>query len=159
MRSLLGALVAGDVLLGDAFYATYSLMAELLSRGVDAVFEQHGSRRRSTDFRRGKKLGSKDHLITLTKPKIRPQWMTEAQYESLPNTLTVRELDGGGKVLVTTLLCPKKTSKSDLKALYKRRWNVELDIRNIKTTLGMENAKLQNPANGRKGDVGLSPGL
>ena len=150
LRSLLGTLVAGDVLLGDAFYATYSLMAELLSRGVDAVFEQHGSRRRSTDFRRGKKLGRKDHLITLTKPKIRPQWMTEAQYESLPDTLTVRELDVGGKVLVTTLLCPNKTSKSDLKALYKRRWNVELDIRNIKTTLGMETLSCKTPLMGEK---------
>jgi len=138
LRSLLDTFEAGDVLLGDSFYATSALLAELLSRGVDAVFEQHGSRRRSTDFRRGKKLGSKDHLVTLTKPKVRPQWMVEAQYESLPDTLTVRELDVGGKVLVTTLLGPRTRSKSDLKAPYKRRWNVELDIRNIKTTLGIE---------------------
>lgn len=30
--------------------------------------------------------------------------MVEAQYESLPDTLTVWELDVGGKVLITTLL-------------------------------------------------------
>ena len=72
---MLDTFETGDVLLGDAFYATYALLAELLSRGVDAVFEQHGSRQRSTDFRRGTKLGSKDHLITLIKPKIRPLWM------------------------------------------------------------------------------------
>lgn len=150
LRSLLDTLKTGDVLLGDAFYATYALLAELLSRGVDAVFEQHGSRRRSTDFRRGKKLGRKDHLITLSKPKIRPQWMAVAHYESLPDTLTVRELDVGGKVLVTTLLCPKAVPKSDLKALYKRRWNVELDIRNIKTTLGMETLSCKTPLMGEK---------
>ena len=150
LRSLLDTFETGDVLLGDAFYATYALLAELLSRGVDAVFEQHGSRQRSTDFRRGTKLGSKDHLITLIKPKIRPLWMTVKHYKSLPDTLTVRELDVGGKVLVTTLLCPKTTSKSDLKALYKRRWNVELDIRNIKTTLGMETLSCKTPKMGEK---------
>jgi hypothetical protein len=40
---------------------------------VNALFKQHGARRRSTDFRRDKKLGSRDHLITLEKPKARPQ--------------------------------------------------------------------------------------
>ncbi len=99
---------------------------------------------------RREKLASKDQLITLTKPKIRPQWMTEAQYESLPDTLTVREFDVGGKVLITTLLCPKATFKNDLKALYKRRWNVELDIRNIKTTLGMETLSCKTPHMGEK---------
>jgi hypothetical protein len=79
-----------------------------------------------------------------------PQWMTVAHYESLPDTLTVRELDVGGKVLITTLLCPKAAPKNDLKALYKRRWNVELDIRNIKTTLGMETLSCKTPLMGEK---------
>lgn len=145
LRTLLDTLDAGDVLLGDAFYATYFLLAELCLRDVDAVFQQHGARKRSTDFRRGKNLGSRDHLITLTKPKIRPDWMTAEQYESAPDTLSVRELEVGGKVLVTTLLCPKITPKIALKALYKRRWHVELDIRNIKTTLGMETLSCKTP--------------
>lgn len=124
LRSLLDTFEAGDVILGDAFYATYFLLAELGLRGVDAVFEQQGARQRSTDFRRGRKLGSRDHLITLTKPKIRPPWTTVEQYAAAPQTLTVRELAAGGKVLVTTLCCPKTTPKILLKALYKRRWEV-----------------------------------
>lgn len=150
LRTLLDTLETGDLLLGDAFYATYFLLAELRLRGVDAVFEQHGARQRSTDFRRGKKLGSRDHLITLTKPKIRPEWMTAEQYESAPDTVTVRELEAGGKVLVTTLLCPKTIPKITLKTLYKRRWQVELDIRNIKTTLGMETLSCKTPQMGEK---------
>ena len=62
--------------------------------------------------------------------------MTDAQYASAPETLTVRELATGGKILVTTLLCPKETPKAALKALYRERWHVELDLRHIKTTLG-----------------------
>lgn len=71
--------------------------------------------------------------------------MDQVDYDQVPDTLTVRELHSGGKLLVTTLLCPKQTSKSDLKALYRGRWNVELDLRNIKTTLGMEHLSCKTP--------------
>ncbi|MGP1667310.1 MAG: IS4 family transposase [Rhodanobacter sp.] len=150
LRSMLDTFEADDVILADALYATYFLLAELLLRGVDAVFEQHGARKRSLNFLQGKKLGSRDHLITLTKPKIRPQWMTADQYMSAPDTLTVRELETGGKVLVTTLLCAKTIPKMALKELFKRRWQVGLDIRNIKTTLGMETLSCKTPQMGEK---------
>lgn len=150
LRGLLDTFEAGDILLGDAFYATYFLLAELRSRNVDALFEQHGARRRSTDFRRGTKLGSRDHLITLAKPKARPQWMTAEQYEAAPDTLTVREMEVGGRVLVTTLTCPNITPKTALKELYQRRWQVELDLRNIKTTLGMTTLSCKTPEMGEK---------
>ena len=58
----------------------------------------------------------------------------------------MRELRTGGKTLVTTLACPKHTSKADLRSLYRSRWHVELDLRNIKTTLGMERLSCQTPA-------------
>jgi hypothetical protein len=144
LRSILDTLQRGDVLLGDAYYATYFLLCTLLERGVDAVFEQHGSRRRSTDFRCGRRLGERDHLIVLHKPD-KPDWMSQADYEQAPATVTVRELRTGGKTLVTTLLCPKQTGKSALKCLYRNRWHVELDLRNIKTTLGMERLSCLSP--------------
>jgi hypothetical protein len=112
---------------------------------VDGVFKQQGARRRSTDFRRGKRLGERDHLIELPKPKIRPAWMSECDYLSAPEQLTVRELYTGAEVLVTTLLCPKRTSKTDLKELYHQRWRVELDLRNTKTTLGMDLLTYKTP--------------
>ncbi len=145
LRSMLDTLEAGDILLGDAFYSTYFLLCALKSKGVDGVFEQHGSRRRSTDFRLGQRLGQRDHLIELHKPKKKPNWMSQADYDHAPDTLTVRELCTGGKILVTTLLCPKDTSKAALKTLYRDRWHVELDLRNIKTTLGMEMLSCRTP--------------
>jgi hypothetical protein len=80
---------------GDAFYGTYFLLAELFSRGVNAVFEQHGARKRSTDFSQGEKLGCQDHLITLTKPKVRPGWMSVEQVAAAPESLVIRELEVG----------------------------------------------------------------
>jgi hypothetical protein len=146
LRSILDTLERGDLLVGDAFYATYFLLCTLRERGIDAVFEQYGARQRVTDFRHGQRLGTRDHLIVLHKPAIQPDWMSEADYEQAPDTLTVRELRTGGKTLVTTLLCPKQTSKSDLKSLYRDRWHVELDLRNIKTTLGMEKLSCLRPS-------------
>lgn len=143
LRTVLDHLQPGDVLPGDALFATYFLLAELQRRGVEGVFEQYGARRCSTDFRRGRRLGPRDHVIELHKPSQRPPWMTPAQYDAAPRTLAVRE---GGKLLVTTLLCSRQTTKDALKALYRQRWHAELDLRCLKTTLGMEMLSCRTPA-------------
>ena len=85
--------------------------------------------------------------------------MSQADYEQAPPSLTVRELRTGGKTLVTTLLCPKHTDKAALRSLYRSRWHVELDLRNIKTTLGMERLSCQTPGDGasRKSGSTCSP--
>lgn len=145
LRQLLKTLKNNDIVLADAFYASYFLIAELQKRGIDVVFEQHGSRKRSTDFRRGKKLGSKDHLIRLQRPQYPPAWMSQEQFDSMPHSLRVRELNVNGRVLVTTLCCPKTVTKQALKQLYKSRWHIELDIRHIKTTMGMDTLSCHSP--------------
>ena len=145
LRGMLGTLETGDILLGDAFYPTYFLLCDLVQRGVDGVFEQYGARKRSTDFRTGEKLGARDHRIVLEKPRKKPQWMTQEAYDQAPATLTVREFKAGGKIMVTTFLDSKAVPKNQLKVLYRRRWNVELDLRNIKTTLGMERLRCKSP--------------
>lgn len=145
LRSMLDSFKTGDIVVGDAYYGSYFLLSELMARGVDAVFEQSGGRRRTTDFRRGQKLGRTDHLITYPKPIRKPAWMSEEYYQAAPNELTIRELKVGGKILVTTLLSPSEANKQSLKKLYKERWHVELDFRNIKTTMGMETFSCKSP--------------
>jgi hypothetical protein len=142
LREIQGALCAGDVLLADALYCSYWLIASLQAEGIDVLFEQHGSR--ITDFRRGRRLGVRDHVVSWKKP-ARPRWMTYEQYAASPDELTVRELKTDGRVLVTTMLDPRKTRKKDLSDLYMRRWHVELDFRNIKTTLGMDILRCMTP--------------
>jgi hypothetical protein len=142
---MLDTLETGDILLGDAFYSTYFLLCELTRRGVDGLFEQYGARQRSTDFRTGEKLGGRDHLIVLSKPKKKPYWMRQDDYDEAPATLSVREFKAGGKIMVTTFLNPNEAPKHALKVLYRNRWNVELDLRNIKTTLGMEQLRCKTP--------------
>jgi Transposase DDE domain len=143
LRSLGAAFCAGDVMLADAFYCNYFLIAKLQAAGVEVLFEQNGAR--ITDFRRGQQLGKRDHRVHWPKPKNRPQWMTQKQYQSFPNEITVREVKVDGQVLVTTMLDHRKVRKTELSRLYGLRWNVELDLRNIKTTLGMDVLNCQTP--------------
>ena len=44
------------------------ILATMQQNNIDVLMEQHGSRKRSTDFRVGTKLGKKDHLIEIKKP-------------------------------------------------------------------------------------------
>lgn len=150
LRTLLDTLESGDLLLGDAYYASFFLLCALRERGVEAVFEQYGARRRSTDFRCGRRLGVRDHLIEIRKPNRKPDWMSDAEYARAPETLTVRELATGGKILVTTLLDAGQTPKAALKALYRERWHIELDLRHIKTTLGLDLLSGKTPAMAHK---------
>ena len=143
VRGLLEGFSPGDVMLADALYCNYFLIATLMAAGVDVLFEQNGAR--ITDFRRGQSLGTRDHLVRWPKPAARPQWMTPEQYADFPDELTVREANVAHRVLVTTLRDHRQVSKDDLSALYARRWSVELDLRNLKTTTGMDVLSCQTP--------------
>jgi len=145
LREILDSVQSDDVLVGDALVATYFLLADLIAGGVDGVFEQYGARRRSTDFSTGESLGPRDHIIEISKPTKRPDWMSPEEYEQAPDKPGVRELKVGGKILVTTFPCRRSTSKRVLGALYRRRRHIELDLRNIKTTLGMEQLRCKTP--------------
>lgn len=147
LRSLLHNLERNDVLLGDAFYGTYFLLWELQRRGVDGVFEQLGGRKKATDFRRGLRLGKRDHIVRLKRPE-KPDWMSQSDYADVPRRLSVRELctqGKGSKTLVTTLLDSKTYSKGSLKQLYRDRWQVELNFRHIKTTMGLDVLRCKTP--------------
>jgi IS4 transposase len=76
----------------------------------------------------------------------RPRWMTVPQYAEFAAAITVREVKVDGQVLLTSLRNPRNVSKGELHQLYARRWEVELDLRNIKTTLGVEVLRCQTPS-------------
>jgi DDE family transposase len=141
-----------DVLLADCYYCSYFEIALLQQRGVDVVLRQH--QRRATDFRRGRRLGPSDHLVVWSKPQ-RPTWMDEATYQQLPDTLTVREAEVTVRqpgfrtkcyVVVTTLLDADAVTRLDLAALYRRRWQAELNLRSLKAVLQLDVLRGQTAA-------------
>jgi len=132
----------GDVLIADRLFAGYFMLARLKQLGVDIITQANA--RRACDFRRGTRLGARDHLVRWQRPE-RPFWMDAAIYEQMPEALTVRELRVGGLTLVTTLLDPEDVSKKHLHHLYMQRWNVELDLRSIKSTMQMDVLRCKSP--------------
>jgi hypothetical protein len=143
LRQILGSISAGDIILGDRYYCSYFLIVMLQRLGADAVFQIHGSRK--SDFRRGKQLGKKDHLVMWEKPKQRPTWMNESMYCQMPDTLTIREIKINGKVITTTLLYPKEVTRKEIGELYTERWLIEVDFRFIKTVLQMDVLRCKTP--------------
>ena len=159
-------MAAGDLLLGDRAFCSYAHLALLLRRGLHAVFRAHSTLR--VDFtphrahiRHGhhqgavrrpysqwlRRLGDEDQVVRWYRPPEVPAWMTQAEYDALPESIDVRELRyraarSGFRTrqitLVTTLLDGDAYTAAEMADLYRRRWEVETHLRELKTTMGME---------------------
>jgi hypothetical protein len=155
---------AGDILIADRGLASFAHLALLFQRGVHALFRVH--QKQIVDFRVGRRhtkqskphkglprsryvrrLGRQDQLVEYSKPKNRPTWMEPEEYARLPETILLRELryctpQRGHRTrvitLVTTLLDPNSYPAGELADLYLSRWRVEVNLRHLKTTMGME---------------------
>ncbi len=156
-RSLCKHIQPGCVVLGDRLYGTYADVCLLKARAVDCVFRMHW--RRKTDFRKGKILGCYDHVVQWTRPIACSQGLAPNLYKKLPENIQLREVRYFVEVkgfrtrkvtLVTTLLDAETYSKQDLAELYELRWNVEIDLRHLKTTMGMEHLSSKSPQMVRK---------
>lgn len=151
-QKLLHTFVPGDLALADRGFASYALMALLLSAGVQSVFRLHW--RRPADLRKGKHPGKNDRLQVWKKPPKRPAYFPAPLWEGLPGELSVRVLrytvsQKGWRcrsvTLMTTLLDAQAYPAEELAGLYARRWQIELWFRDIKTTLGMEVLRTKSP--------------
>lgn len=155
----------GDIVIGDDTFSAYVHLAMLQKQGLHGLFPVH--HKRIVDFTRNrpycpegktavagmprsrwiKSLGKEDQLVEYFKPKQTPLWMSQKEYDALPESIIVRELrrtvtrPGLGKVtltLVTTLLDPKLYPAHELLELRLRRWDVETRIGHLKTTMKMD---------------------
>ena len=88
LRTLWNVFVSGDVLLADRLMCAWTEMVMLKQRAVDCVCRL--TSHRTADFRRGKRLGSGDHLIRWAKP-TKPRSIDRKTYEALPEFLMIRE--------------------------------------------------------------------
>ena len=80
--------------------------------------------------------------------------MSEDVYAQIPETLTLREVqfqvtEPGRRtetlIVVTSLTDPQIYPKEAIAQLYAYRWNAELDIRDIKQTLGLDHVRCKSP--------------
>ncbi len=157
LRRIWGILSPGDVLLADSLLSNWTGIVMLQQQGTELVSRLNKAHRKA-DFRKGIRLGKDDHIVRWRKPNsIRS--VDRKTYNMLPDFVTVREVrfrveQPGFRtrsvVVVTTLLDPVKTTKEDLALLYRARWNNELDLRSIKTTMQMDILRCKTPELVRK---------
>ncbi len=160
-------LASGDVLLGDRAFCSYAHLALCSRRGLHGVFRAHQRqiicfrpRRRHAGpgpvgpdqagvprSRWLRRLGRDDQLVEYFKPREWPGWLSAQEYAALPEALVVRELRFAVRVpgrrtrvvtVVTTLLDAAKYPAKELARLYERRWQVEVNLRHLKQTLGLD---------------------
>ena len=145
-------LKAGDLMVGDRGFCSFIHLAMLQARKVMACFRLHQRQivdfhvhRKSRDqhlsadkagkpnsrFRR--RLGHHDHVVLWKRPDKAPQWMTDEQWASIPESMEVRELRytiaANGQrtrviTIATTLLDPVLYPKEAVAELYGVRWQV-----------------------------------
>jgi hypothetical protein len=156
LRQLWSIFQPGSIMLADRLMCAWTELVMLKQRGVDSVcrFTSH----RKADFRRGKRLGKDDHIVTWHKP-TKPRSIDRQTYNTLPDSLTIRECrvpiaQPGFRVKVvviaTTLLDHVAYPPSELAKLYRARWNAELDLRSLKQTLQMDVLRCKTPELVRK---------
>ncbi len=157
LQAIIRLLFPGDILLADRYYATFANIHRAYREGYDVVMRVH--HKRKVDFRKGYKQGACDQIVAYLKPACRPVWMSAEDYADLDAFVLVRHLrytvhQKGFRVrflvLATTLLDASKYSVQDLADLYAQRWQVELDIRSLKTHMQMEHLRCQSPSMVRK---------
>ena len=147
LRSIFDCIEQGDILLGDRYYPSFFLMADVLAKGADGIFR--GQAQRHYDFRKGQPLGKNDHVVAWNKPK-KSDWMTQEIYDAYPDQIKVREFKVNGKMYVTTLSDPKKYNKKELGKIYELRWHLEINLKSIKETMNMDMLSCKTPAMARK---------
>ena len=150
-RQIDACIEENDVFLADRAYAGWFDMARLMHRGAHVVVRKH--QQRKTDFRTGIRYGEDDHAIHIDKPQ-RPEWMSQQEYESYPDFITLREIrirvEHNGfrtrEIIVhTSLLDDCEYSKEDIAALFRRRWQAELNLRSLKTVMQMDHLRCKRP--------------
>jgi hypothetical protein len=159
-----------DVVVGDRAFCSFAHAALFFQRKVHFVLRVHqrqivdftSRRPHATPGRKGgkglpssrwvKRLGKDDQLVEWLRPTRRPEWMSQEQFQALPEKLLLRELrvriaQRGWRTrevtLVTTLLDPKRYPAREVAELYVQRWQVETNLRHLKQTLGMDHLRCE----------------
>ena len=146
-----------DLCLADRAYNSYEFVTLLKLQGCASLMRLHHARKRSLDWKKGKKLGDNDRLQQWVKPKAKPpgSQLTKEEWILLPETLMMRivrfkyetrEGKTAWMYLATTLLDPNIYSYDELCKLYLERWIIELKFRDIKTMLNMDFVRAKTPS-------------
>ena len=153
---LLDKIGENDLLLADRAYCSYTFLSKLRERGAHAIMRLNAMRDRALDWNAGIPISPYERLVTWKRPMFSnsSKSLTREQWQAQPEELQVRLIrldyeDRCGQrrtmTVVTTLTDTTRYDGIELHALYAKRWEIELRLRDIKTTLGLEHLAARTP--------------
>lgn len=163
LSRLFKSIPKGGLLLGDRGLVSFVHLAMLMQAGIQGCFRLP---RWQVVFNRGKasrrlikRLGRQDLLVRWKAYRC-PTWLSKNRWEAfVGQELILRQISfrvcrKGFRTnwawIVTTLLDPKQYPAQELIELYSRRWQIEVNFRDLKRTLGMKMLKAQSVLGVRK---------
>jgi hypothetical protein len=145
-------LAPNEIVIYDRAAGHFVGVAQVQAQGADLISRVAV---RKIDWRKGQRLGQGDRLVEWRKGQQKPKYLSNEEWAQLPEKLTVRVVRVGVSpkgfrtrelMLVTTLLDPKLYPAEEIALAYVRRWNLEMCLDDLKTTLGMEQLRCKSPA-------------
>jgi hypothetical protein len=152
-RRLWDVFEKGDIVVADRGFCSFADFWMLAQHGVDSIMRKHQGR--TVGERTLRKLGKNDRLVVWLRSRVRPKWLDKETWKAMPSELIVREIEVNVEaagfrtrqlLIVTTLLDDTLYPTETFAEIYRRRWLVELFLRDIKTQMGMEVLKCKSPA-------------
>jgi hypothetical protein len=153
LRELYDTLGPGDVVLADALFDNYFLACELRQRGIDLVARAQYQRVGTLTVQ-----SRPDGDVIAWRRPNKPHGMAGEQYRTYPKTLLMRQVsvdarDKDNRVeqfkVITTIL-DASIDGGQIGDLYERRWDGEVDVRSIKSTMKMDVLRCKTPEMVRK---------
>src|SRR5262249_11874640 len=148
LRQMYDTLQPGDVLLADALFDDYFIACELRQRGIELVARAQYQRVETQTVQ----TRPDGDVIVWQRPN-KPHGMKGEQYRTYPKTLLMRQVsvdarDKENRVeqfkVITTIL-DTAIDGGQIGKLYERRWDGEVDIRSIKSTMKMDILRCKTP--------------
>ena len=152
MWQMLDRLQAGDTLVADCYYCSYWIVAACKSKGVNIVMKNH--HKRDDEPLGAKRIDRHQRTTVWLRPQC-PTWMSKEEYAQMPKQIEIRLVDividqpgfrSKKFTIATTMLQREVFTRDWLMSVYRSRWLVELDIRAIKCSLGMDIVRAKTPA-------------
>jgi hypothetical protein len=148
LRQMYDSLQPGDVVLADALFDNYFVACELRERGIELVVRIQAERVGSQTVESGP-----DGDIILWQRPNKPRGMTGEQYRRYPESLRMRQVSVDARdkdnraeqFKVATTILDASIDGGQIGSVYERRWDGEVDIRSIKSTMKMDILRCKTP--------------
>jgi hypothetical protein len=148
LRQMYDSLSPGDVVVADALFDNFFIACEFRQRSIELVARVQAERVGSRTLE-----SRPDGDIIVWQRPNKPRGMTGEQYRRYPENLTMRQVSVDARdrnnraeqfKVVTTIL-DASIGGGQIGELYERRWDGEVDIRSIKSTMKMDILRCKSP--------------